>query len=143
MTAFGAPLGLIVSQRHHRLRPTRATRRKPPCPKRHDRKQQHRGHEHLRVVPLQSEQQRLRRAPNHECAKRADHGDRPLTDAGVLYTLSGVRQAGPFVVVGVTSQERMPRRPGEAPQLFAAGTTYYLMELNGEWVIVSTDMWVT
>jgi hypothetical protein len=73
----------------------------------------------------------------------AEWRDRPLTDAGVLYTLSGVRRSGPFVVVGVTSQERMARRPGEAPQLFAAGTTYYLMELNGEWVIVSTDMWVT
>jgi hypothetical protein len=73
----------------------------------------------------------------------AEWRDRPLTDAGVLYTLSGVRHVGPFVVVGVTSQERMARRPGEAPQLFAAGTTYYLMQLNGEWVIVSTDMWVT
>jgi hypothetical protein len=73
----------------------------------------------------------------------AEWRDRPLTDAGVLYTLSGVRQVGPFVVVGVTSQERIARRQGEAPQLFAAGTTYYLMELNGEWVIVSADMWVT
>ena len=69
--------------------------------------------------------------------------DRPLTDAGVLYTLSGVRQVGPFVVVGVSSQERMARRQGEAPQLFAAGTTYYLIELNGEWVVVSADAWVT
>ena len=73
----------------------------------------------------------------------AEWRDRPLTDAGVLYTLSGVRRVGRFVVVGVTSEERMSRRQGEAPQLFAAGTTYYLMELNGEWVIVSADAWVT
>ena len=73
----------------------------------------------------------------------AEWRDRPLTDAGVLYTLSGVRQAGPFISVTVGSQEHMARRPGEAPQLFAAGTAYYLMELNGEWVIVSTDWWVT
>ena len=73
----------------------------------------------------------------------AEWRDRPLTDAGVLYTLSGVRQVGPFVVVGVRSDERMARRQGEAPQMFAAGTTYYLMELNREWLVVSTDMWVT
>jgi hypothetical protein len=73
----------------------------------------------------------------------AEWRDRPLTDAGVLYSLSGVRQVGRFVVVGVRSDERMARRQGEAPHLFAAGTTYYLMELNGEWVVVSSDSWVT
>ena len=73
----------------------------------------------------------------------AEWRERPLTDAGVLYTLTGVRRVGPFVVVGVTTQERMARRQGEAPQLFAAGTMYYLMELNGEWVVVSVDSWVT
>ena len=40
----------------------------------------------------------------------------------MLYTLWGVRQLGPFVVVGVRSDERIARRQGDAPQLLAAGT---------------------
>lgn len=73
----------------------------------------------------------------------AEWRDRPPTEAGVLYTLSGVRRVGPFVVVGVTTSERTARRPGEAPRVYAAGTLYYLMEQGGEWVIVAVDQWVT
>ena len=73
----------------------------------------------------------------------AEWRDRPLTEAGVLYTLSNVRRAGPFVFLGVNASERIARRQGEAPQLYAAATHYYLMEFGGDWVIVAVDAWVT
>lgn len=68
---------------------------------------------------------------------------RPLTDAGVLYTLSSVRRAGPFVLVGVRASERVARNPGDAPRAYAAQVRYYLMDVGGEWVVVASDGWVT
>ena len=73
----------------------------------------------------------------------AEWARRPLTEGGVLYTLSAVRRAGPFVLVGVSTSERVARREGATPQLYAAMVSYYLMEVNGEWVVVATDAWVT
>jgi hypothetical protein len=70
-------------------------------------------------------------------------GRQSLTQAGVLYTLSDVRRVGPFVLVGITASERVARREGETPRLYAAGIHYYLMERNGEWVVVASDEWVT
>jgi hypothetical protein len=45
--------------------------------------------------------------------------------------------------VGIVASERTARREGEAPRLYAAGIRYYLMERNGEWVVVASDEWVT
>jgi hypothetical protein len=73
----------------------------------------------------------------------AEWSRRPQTDAGILYTLSSVRRVGPFVLVGITAAERMARREGDAPRMFAAGIRYYLLEQNGEWVVVGRDEWVT
>jgi len=67
----------------------------------------------------------------------------PLTEAGVLYEFTDVRRVGPFVRLGIDTMERTARRAGDAPRVYAAYVTYYLMEFNGEWVIVSWDSWVT
>ena len=45
--------------------------------------------------------------------------------------------------LGIQSSGRVPRRPDQAPWLYFAGTTYYLMELDGEWVIVNVSSWIT
>jgi hypothetical protein len=68
---------------------------------------------------------------------------RPLHEGGVLYTPSRVRRAGPFVVLSVTASERVERDPDAAPRHYASMTRYYLMDLDGEWVIVSVEAWVT
>lgn len=67
----------------------------------------------------------------------------PSTEAGVLFTVSSVRQVGPFALVTVSASERLARAAGQAPQLYAAMISYYLMERNGEWVVVARDEWVT
>ncbi|MEP6619141.1 MAG: hypothetical protein ABJE47_07500 [bacterium] len=63
--------------------------------------------------------------------------------AGVFYTVKGLRTWGRFVSIEVTDSERTARSEGQLPAQYAAGTTYYLMELNREWVIVAEDAWVT
>jgi len=45
--------------------------------------------------------------------------------------------------LGIQSSGRVPRRPDQAPWLYFAGTTYYLMELDGEWLIVNVSSWIT
>jgi hypothetical protein len=68
---------------------------------------------------------------------------RPPSEAGVLYTLFSVRRVGPFVLVQINASERLARRAGEAARHYASGNSYYLMELNGEWVVVAQGGWVT
>ena len=67
----------------------------------------------------------------------------PPTQGGVLYTLWSVKRVGPFVLVGVGTSERIARNPADSPQLYAAGVQYYLMQHNGEWVVVLANEWVT
>jgi len=62
---------------------------------------------------------------------------------GVFYTMHTVRTWGRFARVEITLSERLDRSADLAPAQFAAGTTYYLMELNGEWVIVDVGGWIT
>ena len=45
--------------------------------------------------------------------------------------------------LGIQSSGRVPRRPDQAPWLYFAGATYYLMELDGEWLIVNGSSWIT
>jgi hypothetical protein len=92
-------------------------------------------------------------AANLPSSVRAKFGDRiqiitPQTpidprDALVIYTVTPVRAWGRFVRVEVSADERLARRPEQAPAHYAAATAYYLMELNGEWVIVAWESWVT
>jgi hypothetical protein len=47
------------------------------------------------------------------------------------------------VLVQINASERLARRAGEAARHYASGNSYYLMELNGEWVVVAQGGWVT
>lgn len=67
-------------------------------------------------------------------------GDR---EGGTLFTLTSVRRVGPFARLGVASAGRIPRNPEQAPWLYYASTTYYLMQVNGEWFVVSSSGWIT
>jgi hypothetical protein len=62
---------------------------------------------------------------------------------GTLFTLSTVRRVGPFAMLGIESAGRVDRRPDQAPWLYYASTLYYLMELDGAWVIVDMGGWIT
>jgi len=68
-----------------------------------------------------------------------DWKKRSLRTGGTLFTLTSVTRVGPFARLGVESSGRVERRPEQAPWLYYASTTYFLMELDGEWVIV--EMW--
>lgn len=68
---------------------------------------------------------------------------RDAREVGVLYTFDPVRAWGRFVRVQVTVSERLARPEGQAPAQYASGNTYYLMELNGEWVVVAAEGWIT
>ncbi|MEJ7811924.1 MAG: hypothetical protein WKG32_16045 [Gemmatimonadaceae bacterium] len=68
---------------------------------------------------------------------------RSLREPGDLYTLSSVGRIGPFVRLYMDAAGRLARREDQAPALYGSGTTYYLMELNGEWVAVSISAWVS
>jgi len=46
-------------------------------------------------------------------------------------------------LLGIQSSGRVPHRPDQAPWLYYAGTTYYLMELDSEWLIVNVSSWIT
>jgi hypothetical protein len=59
------------------------------------------------------------------------------------YTLSPILQAGQFALLSCDYSERVARAANEAPAGYAGGTQYYLMLVNGEWVIVSSGGWVT
>lgn len=68
---------------------------------------------------------------------------RDAREAGVFYTFAPVRAWGRFVRVQVTVSERLARPEGQAPAQYASGNTYYLMELDGEWVVVAAEGWIT
>ena len=68
---------------------------------------------------------------------------RDVREAGVFYTISPLRAWGRFARVQLTATESNARAPDQAPLVNASGITYYLMSLNGGWVIVATDEWVT
>lgn len=68
---------------------------------------------------------------------------RDLKTAGVLYAVSSIRTWGRFARVSVDLSEHVGRRADEAPEAFAAGQTYYLMLVNGEWLLVTESGWIT
>ena len=73
----------------------------------------------------------------------AEWNRRDPRTGGVFYSVAPVRSWGRFARVELTLSERSTRSEGQAPRQYAAGTTYYLMKLNDEWVIVGQDGWVT
>jgi hypothetical protein len=74
---------------------------------------------------------------------QADWNKRGEREGGTLFTLTSVRRVGPFARLGVESVGRIPRNPNQAPWLYYASTTYYLMQLKGEWFVITTEGWIT
>jgi hypothetical protein len=66
-----------------------------------------------------------------------------IRTGGTLLTFSGVERVGPFVRLGISSSGRVTRRADQAPWLYLADTTYLLMLLDGEWVIVDYSWSIT
>jgi hypothetical protein len=61
----------------------------------------------------------------------------------VFYNVPPLRTWGRFVRIEILDSERTARPDEQLPAQYAAGNTYYLMELNGDWVIVAEEGWVT
>jgi len=68
---------------------------------------------------------------------------RSLRDGGIFYRVDPVRVWGRFARVHMWLSERVSRATNETPAAYAAGAIYYLMELNGEWVVVARQSWIT
>jgi len=73
----------------------------------------------------------------------AEWATRDVRSAAVFYTVPPLRTWGRFVRIEVLDSQRTGRPDGQLPAQYAAAYTYYLMELNGEWVIVEWEAWVT
>ena len=66
-----------------------------------------------------------------------------LRQAAVVYSIEQPVGWGPFAMITVSASEQIGRPAEDAPEHYAASTTYYLMQLDGEWVLVSWSAWVT
>jgi hypothetical protein len=73
----------------------------------------------------------------------SDWEQRDVKAAGVLYTISSIRVWGRFARLNVELSEHVGRKSDEAPEAYAAGKTYDLMLLNGEWVVIDQSGWIT
>lgn len=69
--------------------------------------------------------------------------ERDVRAPGVFYTIAPITTWGHFARVDVTASERFARKPDEAPRAYASGATYWLMNVDGQWVIVDESHWVT
>lgn len=78
-----------------------------------------------------------------EFISESEWRQRDARTGATLYRVSPVQAWGRFARVYVETSERVSRAGNEAPQAYAAGSGYYLMEVNGEWVIVARDSWIT
>jgi hypothetical protein len=82
-------------------------------------------------------------SPRVQFMTRAAWNARDERAAAVFYTIGPIQGWGRFVRVQLNSSERNARAGDQAPAVNASGVTYYLMSLNGDWVIVAMDAWVT
>ena len=73
----------------------------------------------------------------------AEWNSRDVRAAGVFYTIPTPRAWGRYVRIELHDSERNARSEGQSPAQNAGAITYYLMQLNGEWVIVAEEAWVT
>ena len=69
--------------------------------------------------------------------------ERGVRAPGVFYTVSPITTWGHFARIQVTATERFARKPDEVPRAYASGTTYWLMNVDGQWVMVAQEGWVT
>jgi hypothetical protein len=74
---------------------------------------------------------------------KSEWSRREPREGGTFYTLQPLLGWGRFAHVGLTLSERIARSSGSVPEAYAAGSTFYLMELDGEWIIVASEGWIT
>jgi hypothetical protein len=68
---------------------------------------------------------------------------RDVRAPGVFYSIAPISTWGRFARVQMTISERFARKPDEAPRAYGAGMTYWLMNVDGQWVVVAAMGWVT
>ena len=73
----------------------------------------------------------------------AEWATHDVRSAAVFYTVPPLRTWGHFVRIEVLDSERTTRADGQLPAQYAARNTYCLMDVNGEWVTVAWEGWVT
>ena len=73
----------------------------------------------------------------------AEWSRRDVREGAVFYSFTPVLRWGRFVRVEVGVSERVDRAADAAPQQYASWNAYYLMELDGEWVVVAREGWIT
>ena len=73
----------------------------------------------------------------------ADWNGRDVRVAGVFYTVTPPRAWGRFVQIELRDSGRTSRPQDRSPAQYAAAHTYYLMRVDGGWVIVAEARWVT
>jgi len=78
-----------------------------------------------------------------EFMSKSEWNGREPREGGAFYVLQPIVGFGRFAQVVLTLSERIGRSAGAVPEGYAAGSTIYLMELNGEWVIVASEGWIT
>jgi hypothetical protein len=61
----------------------------------------------------------------------------PLREAAELLTVRAPLQAGPFIRIGFELSGRAARAANQPPSAGASSTGYILLNLDGEWVIVT------
>jgi hypothetical protein len=66
-----------------------------------------------------------------------------LKTAGEAWTISRVERAGSFLRVTVSIAGRLDRTSAQAPALWYSGTSFFLLDYDGELVIASESGWVT
>jgi hypothetical protein len=72
-----------------------------------------------------------------------DWSARSSREGGELWSISRVESAGRLARVSVTVSGRIQRAANQGPQAWYSWTTYYLIERNGEWLLVSKSSAVT
>lgn len=90
-----------------------------------------------------SDSLRAKWAGRVEFISKLEWNRREPREGGTFYSPQQVTTWGRFARVELTLSERISRPAAAGPEGYAAGTTYYLMELNGEWVLVGSEGWIT
>ena len=73
----------------------------------------------------------------------AEWSSRDPREGGVFYSFARVVRWGRFVRVSVSVSERGDTAADAAPRQYASWNAYYLMELDGEWVVIAREGWIT
>jgi hypothetical protein len=74
---------------------------------------------------------------------RAQWDARGNRRGGSLSTITIGGALGPFVVVRIGVSGRTSRKDDETPSGWAGGSSFVLLEVDGRWVVVTGDNWIT